>query len=239
MPLTPLVISTHSGLQQILNVVLPDLAFFEARAAYLNSNATAVAQLVALTEAAFSSTTSLFTDTYDVEPGCSQGMAYCKPVNNEYIENIGAIVKDIYKPGTPITGQGLQAAFSAMANWTLALAPFSELRSADGYDINSGEVPMYQTSTERLISRGGARSYYTGLYTLVSKSDLPTTFPKTNPFKQILALGNGLCGSSCDTFSRSTWFYSKNNPQAPSFRYVTTGGTGSPSMAPTRWAYLL
>jgi len=227
--------SSNTGLQKIFNGVLPDLAFFEARASSLNSNPDALAQLVALTDASFRSTTKLFTDTYNVEPGCSEGQAWCKPVNNKYIESIGAVVKDVFQPGTPITGQGLQAAFSAMANWTLALAPFSNLRAADGYNIDSGKVPVYQKSTERLISRGGVQSYYTALFNMMEKSYYPANLPKTSPFKQILALGNGLCGSSCDTFSRSSWFYSKNNPKATLFRFVTTGGGGSPSIPPTRW----
>ena len=37
---------------------------------------------------------------------------------------------------------------------------------------------------------------------------------------------SGLCGSTCDTFTRTAWMYSKKNPAAPSFRYVTFGGTG-------------
>ena len=37
--------------------------------------------------------------------------------------------------------------------------------------------------------------------------------PKKSPFKQILAVGDGTCGSSCDTFSRTAWFHAANNPK--------------------------
>ena len=98
------------------------------------------------------------------------------------------------------------------------------------------------------------------LYNLVTIEDVIPTALTTSPFTQVLALGNGLCGSSCDTFSRTAWFYrygstselivsfhtlftssclpssllSKNNKSAASFRFVTIGGSGSPEITPTR-----
>lgn len=53
------------------------------------------------------------------------------------------------------------------------------------------------------------------------------TPPSSHPFKKILAVGNGLCGSACDQFSRTSWFYSLAHPEAPVFRYATYGGNGN------------
>lgn len=47
-----------------------------------------------------------------------------------------------------------------------------------------------------------------------------------HPFKKIIAVGNGMCGSSCDQFTRTAWLYSLTHPEAATFRFVTFGGTG-------------
>jgi hypothetical protein len=49
----------------------------------------------------------------------------------------------------------------------------------------------------------------------------------TAPLAEILAVGDGTCDSTCDTFSRTTWTLSKHfGSELPSFRYATFGGTG-------------
>jgi len=47
-----------------------------------------------------------------------------------------------------------------------------------------------------------------------------------NPFKKMLLLSSGLCGSSCDTFSRSAQMFSKAHPEKARTRFLTFGGTG-------------
>lgn len=51
--------------------------------------------------------------------------------------------------------------------------------------------------------------------------DLPENY--TAPFRKILAVSDGYCGSTCDTFSRTAWFYSRRNPTAPVFKFLTFG----------------
>ncbi len=54
--------------------------------------------------------------------------------------------------------------------------------------------------------------------------DLIPTVTSTKPvFTKILALSNGFCGSACGVFSRTAWFYSRRNPTAPVFKFLTFG----------------
>lgn len=48
-----------------------------------------------------------------------------------------------------------------------------------------------------------------------------------SPFKNVLAVSDGMCGSTCGFFGLSSLFYSLSNQQAPHFRFVVYGGLGT------------
>uniref|UniRef100_A0A6U2FQ29 Tail specific protease domain-containing protein n=1 Tax=Chlamydomonas euryale TaxID=1486919 RepID=A0A6U2FQ29_9CHLO len=53
---------------------------------------------------------------------------------------------------------------------------------------------------------------------------LPT--PYTAPFKTVLAVTNGVCGSTCSTWYLTARLHSMANPDAPIFRSMSYGGNG-------------
>jgi hypothetical protein len=74
-------------------------------------------------------------------------------------------------------------------------------------------------------------------YTFPSRSlcystflDFPTVAQQLepSPFTQVLALSDGLCGSTCGFFSLTALFNSIADPTLPTFRIVVFGGTGAP-----------
>lgn len=77
------------------------------------------------------------------------------------------------------------------------------------------------------LKRGGATGHYTKKITFAEMFGVPNLGDlKEHPFKQITAVTDGLCGSTCDTFSKTAYFYSKTHPKAPTFKFLSYGGTG-------------
>ncbi|KAG1666044.1 hypothetical protein FOA52_006918 [Chlamydomonas sp. UWO 241] len=70
----------------------------------------------------------------------------------------------------------------------------------------------------------GGKFSLTRLGPLLSAAGLPT--PYVSPFKSILAISNGACGSACATWGITSWLHSKTTPGALPFKWLTYGGTG-------------
>ena len=100
-------------------------------------------------------------------------------------------------------------------------------------------------------NRGGGNETYTNKFYLedfatigvdnVTSAPIFQMFgvPPFSPFKQIIAVGDGFCGSTCAQFSTMAWTYSKLHPNKPTFKFATYGGTGkSADLTPTRYGRL-
>ncbi|KAG1677823.1 hypothetical protein FOA52_008587 [Chlamydomonas sp. UWO 241] len=61
--------------------------------------------------------------------------------------------------------------------------------------------------------------------------------PYVSPFKSVLAISDGMCGSTCSTWGITSWLHSKTTPGADSFKWLTYGGTGKrDNIQPTSFA---
>merc|ERR1711963_765564 len=83
-------------------------------------------------------------------------------------------------------------------------------------------------------NRGGILDNFTSLYawedTCVALfKQHPTTW--TNPFRKVLVLTDGTCGSSCDTSTRTAYMLAKLHPEEITVQYISTGGTGGDAAA--------
>jgi len=50
----------------------------------------------------------------------------------------------------------------------------------------------------------------------------------SSPFQEVLAISDGMCGSTCGFFGLSALFHSLGDPLLPNFRFVVHGGLGTP-----------
>ena len=216
----------------------------EERAAQLNRNATELSDLYALTLSLLSSIDVLVNST-------SSTGSCLKGPDGPPTGNCTAYWKDFYPSvlagfnftnSSSITPSQLLYIFSSATKAMLTAAPYTE-RQKDS-DVGNTTAPLYGLGTMKLHKRGSVKGNYTRKFFFDSRSDYvgngsnvtggggddddyeSVPVPLSSPFRQILALGNGLCGSTCDTFSRTASLYSLNHPRAPSFRFVTFGGTG-------------
>merc|ERR1712048_415374 len=85
----------------------------------------------------------------------------------------------------------------------------------------------YSNLVERI--RGGILTSFTSRY--VWEDTCFELFQKhptkwTNPFRKVLILTDGMCGSSCDTSTRTAHMLAKLNPEAITVKYITYGGLG-------------
>eukprot|EP00798_Chlamydomonas_sp_ICE-L_P005367 gene5367-5586_t len=132
---------------------------------------------------------------------------------------------------------------SLMADLWLGIQIFGYYVTEAKYvqSIDSAGTEQINTLT-RLVNhtRGGKTAPYTTKFYLNTQDDYTSVLPLfqeamtemnmsgkyRNPFKKMLLLSSGLCGSSCDTFSRSAQMFSKAHPEKARTRFLTFGGTG-------------
>lgn len=109
--------------------------------------------------------------------------------------------------------------------------PFAQSMGATNED--GEEIDPYNNPT--WWERGGKSAEFTMKYrneectSLFYPASVDQTFSSIeNPFTEILMLSDGLCGSSCDTSTRTTYLLSKKGLGSPqrTINYITFGGLG-------------
>ena len=119
----------------------------------------------------------------------------------------------------------------------------------DHGELNFTTTANLGSKMDSLVTRdrGGGNETYTNKYYLEDFSTIGVPnvtsapifqllgVPSFSPFKQILAVGDGFCGSTCAQFTTMAWTYSKLHPSKSKFKFVTYGGTGKAAdLTPTR-----
>ncbi|KAG1671304.1 hypothetical protein FOA52_010876 [Chlamydomonas sp. UWO 241] len=87
-----------------------------------------------------------------------------------------------------------------------------------------GVASLYSQPFHQAETSTGGKFNISSVNPLLSKAGLPS--PYVSPFKSILAISNGMCGSTCSTWGLTSWLHSKTTPDANSFKWPTYGGTG-------------
>merc|ERR1712048_96200 len=109
--------------------------------------------------------------------------------------------------------QRLQNFFSNIATQLTLGDEFGSLTTIDV----AGEVLNYTVPQTRLPPRGFCHDTYFGKLDPIVSS----------PFGEILAISDGMCGSTCGFFGLSALFHSLRDASLPSFRFVVHGGLGT------------
>jgi hypothetical protein len=223
-----------SNIQSTLESLAANKTWIQERIVALNSNSSIVPSLINDTTRVIQAVDILISENVRATP-CfplnSKSEMYCARLWNsailpQLIDRLGS-----FKNATAVDETALYNFISALSDAAVQFLPFSQNAplSSDGV---SGS--LYNASTFRTVRRGGVDGTYTSPYYLETfQSFLGQTYNKStlpqSPFKQVIAITDGSCGSSCDKFSRTSWLAAQNKatPTAPSFKYYTIGGTGN------------
>ena len=190
--------------------------FYNERAAYLNEHPEELQKLLAIASATQAASMTLLFNPNSAPPNpqlysneCGQGTVFCGQAAS-WAYNLTNDALAAVNSG-PLNGTTLKFLFNALVNSSGILAPYSiqTITAPNAYNITPPKSDIYSTATDRTVARGNITGQYTRLFVqdgalanfYYPNGTLRTPVPPMQ-FKKILALGNGLCGSSCDTFSR-------------------------------------
>jgi len=200
--------------------LLGNTTWVEARAQELAANITEFKILMNLTAGMNMAISTMLNAT-----SADLGFCYGAPRENCTIEWVSALVgvSDVLQNLQPLLLNGTAPSDDQLLELFAAL--FAGVKLMDPF-FAFEDVPFgYKDPVYHL--RGGVNSTYTRPFPMASfPFNTSTHRLPAHPFNKIIALSDGGCGSTCDTFSRTAWFHSLSNPKAPTFRYVTFGGTG-------------
>lgn len=162
-------------------------------------NAKELKRLLDLTTATFKSIHKLFS-TSPTSFGSNSTTKYCSAGKENCMAAWEEFSADIVIPSPPLTPAGLRVVLSALLKAASIFDPYAEL-----YPVSlSKNGPLYSSKTNVKISRGGTRGTYTRKYMEPQALDVVNyqgkrtpdgifipKVPKSSPFKEIQALGNG------------------------------------------------
>ena len=164
------------------------------------NNAKELKKLLALTNSTFQSINQLFA-TSPTSFGSNSSTSYCSAGKQNCKVAWEKFVAGIELPDLPLTPAKLRIILSALLNAAAIFDPYSE-----AYPVaQSGkEGPLYSSSTDVKIARGGKNGQYTRKYMEPQALDVVNyqgkktpagsyipIVPKSSPFKQIQAIGDG------------------------------------------------
>lgn len=230
------------NINRTLQTLLSNRTWVSNRVAALNTSTDILYSLLSSTTAMINAVSILINDNANAAPCVSpDGAAYAGQSCSLFwkYKNFPQLnsLYDNFENSTRVDEELLTAFIVGLVEAAAPFLPFND----DAKVGPAGEsTKLFNTSTFHSLTRGGVNGVYTqpyyaftfqGLYRDNNFSSLPQS-----PFKKIIAITDGRCGSSCDTFSRTAWFAARNKatPTAPSFKYYTFGGTGKmQDIAPT------
>lgn len=254
----------YAGVSPAVAGLVNNITYLTLRSNQLNDNATELATLAAevvqLRDAiqmlihsvgtSFSSPKG-YTCGVDGGDNCLEQWSILYNASAGFPAAIAAAIAD--KSFTPALLGNILASFVVASNvfvpYSTRVIPETDTMLDHG-ELNFTTTANLGSKMDSLVTRdrGGSSETYTNKFYLedlasiqfpnVSTAPIFQLFgvPSFSPFKQILAAGDGFCGSTCAQFSTMAWTYSKLHPNKPKFKFVTYGGTGkSAEMTPTRW----
>lgn len=229
--------STPGSVFETIDQLLANQSFLAERAEYLTANPGGVTDalvngtlaLLEATEILVNGTTGL---SKDFLPLIQEGIAQVQEVlvtQNYTVENLNNMF-DIILQMIDNTGDGQDGTFSSLSSISAVFNDRQYIYIESGWTQNMrGGVNATETESIYIFFNSYFEDWATQNQDPALAAGIQRLMNSTGPpFTSILAVGDGKCGSTCDTFSGTAWELSKTFDELPPFRYVTFGGNGDP-----------
>ena len=194
-----------ANIKSLFNLTSND-TWVDQRVAAINSDPSKLSNLIAALTRAYSAVNILISQNANakqcnIEPDPLDPYTWtvaaedCAKVWNSVFPSLAQQVQN-FTELTTITPGLFKAVVGGLVNSTLFFLPYANLQ---GVDIRGDKpyAPIYDLSTAVTRVRGGVKGLYSRLFPLHTYSQFFRSRYPPSPFSKIIAVTNGVCGSTC------------------------------------------